>query len=205
MRHRRRGRKLGRNPNHQRALLRNLASALILTERDATDEKHPPKVKGRIVTTLQKAKEVRPLVERCITIARHALPQQEAADRIEPHADRDSDEWRNWRTSESWFEWNRAIAPVVAARRRALRLLGDKQAVMILFEELAPRFADRDGGYCRVLRLAKPRLGDAGTQAILEFVGKSDRVSRRARRQAPKPSFEPETSAAPAMAGESQG
>jgi large subunit ribosomal protein L17 len=196
MRHRRRGRKLGRNPNHQRALLRNLASALILTERDASDEEHPPKVKGRIVTTLQKAKEVRPLVERCITIARHALPQQDAADQIEPHAERNSEEWRNWRNSESWYEWNRAIAPVVNARRRVLRLLGDKQAVSILFEEIAPRFEDRDGGYCRVLRMAKPRLGDAGPQAILEFVGKNDRVSRRARRQAPKPSFEAETPAA---------
>ena len=49
MRHRRRGRKLGRNPNHQRALMRNLASALILTERDAEGEDNPPKVKGRII------------------------------------------------------------------------------------------------------------------------------------------------------------
>jgi large subunit ribosomal protein L17 len=196
MRHRRRGRKLGRNPNHQRALLRNLASALILTERDVTDEKHPPKVKGRIVTTLQKAKEVRPLVERCITIARHTLPQQDAADRIEPNAERDSEEWRNWRNSEGWSEWNKTIAPVVNARRRVLRLLGNKQAVSILFEDLAPRFEDRNGGYCRVLRIATPRLGDAGPQAILEFVGRNDRVSRRARRQAPKPSFEPEQPAA---------
>ena len=55
MRHRRRGRKLGRNPKHQRALLRNLASALILTERDAEDDANAPKVPGRIVTTLHKA------------------------------------------------------------------------------------------------------------------------------------------------------
>ena len=72
MRHRKRGRHLGRSPNHQRALLRNLASALFLTERetDADLDKNIPKVKGRIVTTLHKAKEVRPLVEKCITIAR---------------------------------------------------------------------------------------------------------------------------------------
>ena len=75
---------------------------------------------------------------------------------------------------------------MVAARRRALRLLGDKQAVRILFDDIAPRFADRDGGYTRVLRLAKPRLGDAGTRAILELVGKNDRV----RRKAARPSFE---------------
>ena len=48
-----------------------------------------------------------------------------------------------------------------------------KQAVSVLFEEVAPRFADRDGGYTRILRLAKPRLGDAGTRAILEFVGQA--------------------------------
>ena len=196
MRHKRRGRKLGRNPSHQRALLRNLASALILTERDpelfdATDPTapKPPKVPGRIVTTLQKAKEVRPLLERCITVARRALPHQEAADRLEPDADRDSPQWRAWRESDQWQEWNRTIAPVVAARRRALKLLGDKEAVQILFDEIAPRFEDRDGGYTRVLQLAKPRLGDAGAQAILELVGTHDRVRRRA----PKPSFEDET------------
>jgi len=187
MRHRRRGRKLGRNPSHQRALLRNLASALILTERDAELDKNAPKVKGRIVTTLSKAKEVRPLVERCVTIARRALPHQQAADRLEPDADRNTQQWRNWRHSDEWREWNQTIAPVVAARRRALKLLGDKQAVQILFEEIAPRFEDRPGGYTRVLRLAKPRLGDAGPQAILEFVGTHDRQLRKA----VKPAFEP--------------
>ncbi|MHC4181005.1 MAG: bL17 family ribosomal protein [Planctomycetota bacterium] len=196
MRHKRRGRKLGRNPAHQRALLRNLASALILTERDkelfdSSDPKAPkaPKVPGRIITTWQKAKEVRPLLERCITIARRALPHQEAADVLEPDADRDSPQWQGWRKSDEWQEWNRTIAPVVAARRRALKLLGDKEAVRILFEEIAPRFEDRDGGYTRVLRLAKPRLGDAGQQAILELVGTHERQRRKA---APKPSFEDE-------------
>jgi large subunit ribosomal protein L17 len=186
MRHRRRGRKLGRNPNHQRALLRNLAAALILTERDAEGEDNAPKTKGRIITTIQKAKEVRPLVERCVSIARDALPLQEEADKLAVDADRHSDKWRSWRESEDWREWNRAMAPVVNARRRALRLLGNKKAVSILFEEIAPRFADRDGGYTRVLRLPKPRLGDAGTRAILEFVGKNDRV----RKKAVRPSFD---------------
>lgn len=186
MRHRRKGRKLGRNPNHQRALLRNLASALILTERDAEFDSNAPKVKGRIVTTLHKAKEVRPLVEKCVTIARRSLKHQETADQLESDAERGSDSWRTWRQSEQWQEWNKAIAPVVAARRRALKLLGDKQAVEILFEEIGPRFADRDGGYTRILRLATPRLGDAGTQAILEFVGKNDRVSQKSE----KPAFD---------------
>ena len=162
MRHRNRGRKLGRNPKHQRALLRNLAAALILTEGAGEDDDNKPKVKGRIVTTMQKAKEARPLVERCVTIARRALPQQEDARQFESSAERHSDAWRAWRESEQWRQWNQAVAPVVAARRRLLALLGSKQAVKILFDELAPRFADRPGGYTRVLRLAKPRLGDAG-------------------------------------------
>ena len=190
---------LGRHPSHQRALLRSLATALFLTERDAEDDENKPKVKGRIITTIEKAKEVRPLVERCITIARRTLTQQEAADQLEPNTERHSDQWRQWRDSDQWKEWNQTIAPVIAARRRALRLLGDKQAVKILFDDIAPRFADRQGGYTRILRLAKPRLGDAGTRAILELVGKNDRV----RKKATKPSFdadvsEPKPAAAPA-------
>lgn len=188
MRHRRRGRKLGRNPSHQRALLRNLASALILTERDAEGEENAPKVKGRIVTTLHKAKEVRPLVEKCITIAKRSLPHQRAADDLETDADRGSDQWRAWRQGDQWQEWNKAIAPVVAARRRTLRLLGDKEAVSVLFDELAERFEDREGGYTRILKMAKPRLGDAGAQAVLEFVGVHDRVAT----QAVKPAFDTE-------------
>jgi large subunit ribosomal protein L17 len=173
--------------------LRNLASALFLTERDAEHDDNAPKVKGRIITTLQKAKEVRPLVEKCITIARKALPHEEAAESLEPTAERHSDEWRSWRNSTEWQEWNKKIAPAVAARRRAIKLLGDKEAVRILFDEIAPRFEDRPGGYTRILKLADPRLGDAGRQAILEFVGQHDRVRRRAERPAfedePKPEF----------------
>jgi len=179
MRHRRRGRKLGRNPKHQRALLRNLACALILTERDAELDDNKPKHKGRIITTLAKAKEVRPLLERCITIARRALPHQEAADRLEPDAERGTDAWHAWRESPEWYEWNKTVAPAVAARRRVLKLLGDKQAVRILFDEIAPRMVERPGGYTRILRLATPRLGDAGPRAILEFVGSQDRVRRK--------------------------
>lgn len=181
MRHRRQGRKLGRNPSHQRALLRSLTCALFLTERDVDEAfEKPPKVRGRIITTLQKAKEVRPLVERCINIACKALPHQEAADEQEPFVDRHSEQWRAWRESERWREWCRTIAPVVNAKRRVLQLLGDKRAVRVLFEKIAPRFVDRNGGYTRILRLAKPRLGDAGVRAILELVGRNDRPRRKA-------------------------
>ena len=196
MRHRNRGRKLGRHPNHQRALLRNLASALFLTEIDDETAENKPAVKGRIITTLPKAKEVRPLVERCVTIARRVLAQQEAAARLHPDAERDSQEWRDWRASPQWNEWNQAIAPVVAARRRALVLLGNKQAVQILFSDIGPRFADRKGGYTRILKLAKPRLGDGGARAILEFVGQHDRTSGKAA----KPSFDADHAAEGAVA-----
>jgi large subunit ribosomal protein L17 len=195
MRHRNRGRKLGRNPKHQRALLRSLTSALFLTERDSELDDNKPKVKGRIVTTISKAKEVRPLVEKCITIACRAQVAEDAASKFASNADRGSDAWNAWRKSERWRDWNTAIAPVVAARRRCLRLIGDKQAVRVLFDEIAPRFVERPGGYTRIVRLASPRLGDAGTRAILELVGVRDRVIERSVR----PSFdEPEPAAATA-------
>jgi large subunit ribosomal protein L17 len=166
--------------------MRNLASSLILTERDAELDENAPKVKGRVVTTLQKAKEVRPLVERCVTIARRSLAHQSAAEEFASHAARDTEQWKTWRQSDQWQQWNAKIAPALAARRHALRLLGDKQAVRILFDEIAPRFVDRPGGYTRILKLAQPRLGDAGARAILEFVGVHDRQATKST----KPSFD---------------
>ncbi len=171
MRHRRKGRVLGRSPSHQRALLRNLASALFLTEREAeADEPGRPKIAGRIVTTVPKAKEVRPLVEKCITIAKRGLAAAEAARPFAAPGDRDTAEWKRWRASDSWKKWAAAMAPAVTARRRVVTLLGDKKAARVLFERVAPRFADRPGGYTRILKLATPRLGDNGPRAILELV-----------------------------------
>lgn len=188
MRHRRAGRKLGRNPNHQRALLRNLVSALFLTERDAEFDENEPKVKGRIITTEAKAKEVRPLVEKCITIAKKGVAAAEAAAPLKTDAEPNTDAWHAWRKGPEWVKWNNAIAPAVTARRRIIQLIGDKKAASILFDAIAPRFADRPGGYTRILRLAKPRLGDAGARVILELVGVRDRVTQRSE----KPAFESE-------------
>lgn len=172
MRHRRKGRVLGRSPSHQRALLRNLASALMLTEREFdVDEVGAPATPGRIITTLAKAKEVRPLVERCITIAKRGLAASERAREFGTTAARDSAEWKKWRQGDQWRKWAAASAPAVTARRRVVTLLGDKQAARVVFEKIAPRFVDRPGGYTRILKLATPRLGDAGPRAVLEFVG----------------------------------
>ena len=191
MRHRRRGRTLGRSPSHRKALFKNLASALFLTERDATLDDNAPKTPGRITTTLHKAKEVRPLVEKCITIAKKSLAAAEEAKQFETSAERDSDEYKQWRKSDDWQKWANARAPVVAARRRVVQLIGDKEAAKILFDTIAERYVDRPGGYTRILRLATPRLGDAGTRVILELVGKNDRVKRSAE----KPAFEEEAPA----------
>ena len=128
MRHRRKGRKLGRSPSHQRALLRGLAINLFLSERDKehpifhdpVTKLKPPAVQGRIVTTLAKAKEARPLVEKCITIAKGALSARDRADELASSADRNTDAWRAWRASREWREWNTAVAPVVAAQPSAV-------------------------------------------------------------------------------------
>ena len=181
MRHRKSGRKLGRNPNHQRALLKSLASALFLTEKPdemyaSTDSR--PKRPGRIVTTLPKAKEVRPLVEKCITIARKAQKHIREAASLKTNAERGSDQWRQWRNGEQWQKWNKAIAPAVAMRRRIIQLTGSKEAATVLFDVIGPRFENRNGGYTRILKLATPRLGDAGARAILEFVGQNDRKTQ---------------------------
>jgi large subunit ribosomal protein L17 len=200
MRHKRKGRQLGRSSSHRKAMLKNLASALFLTERtdefyegmtqgDGKTAVNPPQFKGRVTTTLQKAKEVRPIVEKAITLAKKAQPHLEAAAALETDAERNTSAWKSWREGEGWQKWNQAIAPAIHLRRRAYTMLGDKDAVEILFDEVAPRFTDRDGGYTRVLRLAKPRLGDAGTRAIIEFVGENDRVKQKSA----KPAFVAET------------
>lgn len=61
-------------------------------------------------------------------------------------------------------------------RRRAFALLRQKDAVSKLFETLGPRFKDRPGGYTRILKLSKPRLGDASERAIIEFVERTVKV-----------------------------
>jgi large subunit ribosomal protein L17 len=185
MRHRIRGRKLGRSPSHRRAMLRNMACSLIRTLDQDEDDPTRAKIAGRIVTTLPKAKELRPFVEKLVTLAKKGRQHELAAAEIKSdvpakvgHPEGRS-EWKQFRESDEYAPWHTALAPAVACRRRAFSMLRDKLAVTILFEELADRFADRPGGYTRILKLATVRLGDAGRQALIEFVGDDDKVEKR--------------------------
>lgn len=116
MRHRHSGRKLGRTGAHRKALLKNLSAALIKHE--------------QIGTTLAKAKELAPYVEKLVTLGKRGS---------------------------------------LHARRQAFARLRDDAMVRKLFDTLAPRYADRHGGYTRVLK-AGFRYGDAAAMAIIEFV-----------------------------------
>jgi len=191
MRHRLRGRKLGRNASHRKAMFRNMAASLIKTVRVDEDDPLRPRVAGRIVTTVPKAKELRPFVEKLVTLGKKAVAHEQAAAEFASDAEKGSDAWRDWRTSDKWQKWSQTIAPAVALRRQAFSMLRDNDAVSILFDELAERFADRDGGYTRIVRLPNVRLGDSGQQALIEFVGERDRVKSR-KRTAPVVSDEPD-------------
>ncbi|MBT3373911.1 MAG: 50S ribosomal protein L17 [Rhodospirillaceae bacterium] len=116
MRHRIRGRKLNRDSSHRKAMFANMAAALIKHE--------------QINTTLPKAKELRPIVEKLITLGK----------RGDLHA-----------------------------RRLAYARIPDRAMVTKLFDVLAPRYADRQGGYIRVIR-ANFRYGDCAPMAYIEFV-----------------------------------
>jgi len=164
-----------------------MASSLFLTERsELANEIHgnTPRIRRRIVTTIQKAKEVRSIVEKCITLARKVQPCYEQAAELLPASlqgdgfDKSGDAYKTWRKSNEWQQWAEARAPIVNAQRKALQMLGNREAVDILFNDIAPALIEespeRVSGFTRILKIAKPRLGDNGTQAILEIVGESN-------------------------------
>ena len=183
----------------------NMSASLIKTLGEF-DERDPqrPKVPGRIITTVPKAKELRGRIEKLITLARKSLVHRDKAASLYTTAAKGSPEFKAWRESPAWLTWNQAIAPLVNAQRRAFAVLRDKEAVRILFEILAPRFVDRPGGYTRVVRIAAVRLGDGGAQALIEFVGQNDR-SRRKKKPGLKKSVAVSAPAPVASAPQAQG
>lgn len=170
MRHRKAGYRLNRTPSHRSAMLRNLAAGLF---------EH-----GQITTTIPKAKAVQPFVEKIITLAKrgdlHArrmviarlggdrrafdwlyVPKnasEEERDAVEELRDRARDYFAVPESSE--VERNR-----YGDLRKAPRL------VRHIFENVAPRFADRNGGYTRIIKLGTHRLGDGAEWCVLQFVG----------------------------------
>lgn len=140
MRHNVGHRKLGRVTEHRLALLRNQATALLRHE--------------HLETTLPKAKELRPFVERLITIAKRGV--------------------------KAGAEPGKALH----ARRLVLHDLQDREVVSKLFETLAPRFAERPGGYTRILKVGF-RRGDGAETAWVELVG-SEYDPKAAKAEAPE-------------------
>lgn len=160
MRHLKAGRKLNRNSSHRVALLRNLAKSLLLSEN------------GRIVTTIPKAKELVGYVDSLITTAKKA-PTLTVPEGVRFTKPKDKNgqvlplkEGERMATPEELA----AYAQRNHLRRLVLRDLHDPKLVKKLFEEVAPRYADRSGGYTRVLKLAERRRGDGTQLAVVELV-----------------------------------
>jgi large subunit ribosomal protein L17 len=180
MRHRKAGRHLNRTPDHRRSLFRNLARALFTHE--------------RIVTTVPKAKELRPFAERLITLAKKADAVMKG---VGPE-------------NEKLDEKARAVR-ALHYRRQAMALLGPTHGTGIwdkndkniagdtvlkrLFREIGPRYADRPGGYTRVLKQHYRRLGDAGETAVIELLKAGEKKVQMKER---KPAQAPMAPTAPA-------
>src|SRR5438876_960486 len=154
MRHLKAGRKLGRNATHRLALYRNLSAALIRHD--------------RIITTLEKAKAVRPFVEKLITLAKKGTlhARRLAVARMGPVADAE-------------------VKPPEGKDEGDGRTIIQK-----LFSEIGPRFAERPGGYTRVIKRHQRRLGDGGKTAFLELL-KEGETRSRAKPSAPAPAPAP--------------
>jgi large subunit ribosomal protein L17 len=175
MNHRRRGRKLNRNASHRLALFRNLSRALIMHE--------------TIRTTLPKAKELRPFVEKLITFAKNAAVLNDQISAT---------------TDEATIKALKA--KVLHLRRQAAAKLGpmagtglyDKQNDQVdeptvntvlkkLFTTIGPRYKTRPGGYTRVMKLHERRLGDAGSIAVIQLMKEGEQKVRMKEKTAPTP------------------
>ena len=165
MRHSVAGRKLKRTASHKRALMCNLATSLF---------EHK-----RLVTTVAKAKELRPFAEQLITRARNAYNAEKAGT-----------------VGNNGVDFH--------SRRMVGRFIHNKAVLQELFDTIAPLVADRPGGYTRITKLGN-RRGDAAPEAMIELVDWSNpqdgRVSLKTRaKAAPKPKKAKPVAAAPVAA-----
>ena len=154
MRHRVAHRKLGRKTEHRLALLRNLCTSLITHE--------------RLITTLPKAKELRPFAERAITLGKRALAAEAPETAL-----------HNRRIASGYFHTGNAnrVPDGGYKRPHAPRTAG-VAALEKLFGELAERFSERPGGYTRILKLGA-RKGDGAEMALIELVGSEKKVTHQ--------------------------
>ncbi|MBN9120601.1 MAG: 50S ribosomal protein L17 [Planctomycetes bacterium] len=168
MRHRKRGRHLNRNAAHRRSLFHNLTRALVTHE--------------SIVTTLPKAKELRPFVEKLITLAKKANAVVAAAagkgEAEEKKAKLRALHYRRLAMAElgpvhGTAIWNKDEDLVEDPLNTSTKKSADT-VLKKLFRELGPRYADRPGGYTRILKQHYRRLGDAGTTAVVELLKKGE-------------------------------
>ena len=164
MRHLKAHRKLGRDTEHRISLLRNLATSLINSRED------------RIVTTLPKAKELRPFIEKAITLSRKAASLEGNGSEAQGVHLR--------RQAAAFFHagnFRRALA----TRRRQTpppRTAG-VAAMSRLFDELGDRYKDRPGGYTRIIKMGR-RSGDGAELAIIELVDNSREKEAQNRKRA---------------------
>ena len=187
MRHQKAHRKLGRTSEHRISMLRNLATSLI----NAREE--------RIVTTLPKAKELRPFVERAITLSCRAQHLEGDSASINAVHLR--------RQAAGFFHAGNMQQTQLNGKRGQARLprTAGVAAVKRLFDELGERYKDRPGGYTRILKLGR-RDGDNAELAIIELVDNPreleavEAAKKRSKSQGPKKKKSESREAAPRVA-----
>src|ERR1044071_2318407 len=152
MRHLKAHRKLGRTSEHRHSMLRNLATSLINSREE------------RIVTTLPKAKELRPFVERAITLSRRAYNLSDNGS--------ETGALHLRRQAAGFFHAGNMTVSETTGKRGQLRpeRTAGVAALRRLFTDLGERYKDRPGGYTRILKLGH-RDGDRAELAIIELVG----------------------------------
>jgi large subunit ribosomal protein L17 len=185
MRHLKAHRKLGRSTEHRISLLRNLATSLVNSRED------------RIVTTLPKAKELRPFIEKAITLSRRAASLEGNGAEVQSVHLR--------RQAASYFHAGN-FRRATTTRRGQIpppRTAG-VAALKRLFDELGERFKDRPGGYTRIIKMGR-RSGDGAELAIIEFVDNArEKEAQAAAQKRSKPKAASKKKSAETKAAESE-